>query len=92
MHRVRGSERCPGANAAVNTKTHAGAGRSNKATGKRAHSRHDTHNNATPDSASGNTANTSVGAARNDESGANTDDPPANGGSGTNASTDTVTW
>jgi hypothetical protein len=92
MHRLRGNERCPGTNAAVNTAAHTRAWRSNKATGKRAHSRHDTHNYATPDRASGNRANKSVGAARNDESGANTDDPPANGGSGTNASTDTVTW
>ena len=58
MHRVRRSERCPGANTAVNTAADAGAWRSNQTTGKRSDPR---YHDADPESgrASGNTTNES---------------------------------
>ena len=58
MHRVRRSERCPGANTAVNTAADTGAWRSNQTTRKRS----DTgYYDADPESgrASGNTTNES---------------------------------
>ena len=69
MHRVRRSERCLRANAAVDTAAHTGAWRSNKATGKRSDPGHyDAHTKSSR--ASGNTTNES------DYSAGNTRDSP----------------
>lgn len=89
MHRLRRRERCTRTNAAVNTAADTGAWRSDQTTGHRPDSRHDTHDNAEPVRSSWNTANKSDGAARNDDSWANSDDATASTYFGANTGADT---